>query len=112
MVNTTAFDVAEYLNTPEDISEYLNEAIEDGDAGLIQDALGNIARSHGLSNVAKDAGLSRSSLYKVLTVDASPTFRTVNSVAHALGLKVALIPADQHSPLPHLSPTTKQQQFM
>lgn len=90
MKKTTRYDVAEYLRTPEEMAAYLEACIEesDGDAAFIAKALGDIARSRGMSQVARDTGLSRESLYKALSGDRSPGFDTILKVVHALGLKL------------------------
>ncbi len=87
---TTRYDVAEHLRTPEEMAEYLEACIEeaDGDAAFIAKALGDIARAKGMSQVARDAGLSRESLYKALSGDRAPSFDTVLKVMAALGLKL------------------------
>jgi probable addiction module antidote protein len=87
---TTRYDVAEHLRTPEEMAAYLEACIEeaDGDAAFIAKALGDIARSRGMSQVARDTGLSRESLYKALSGDRSPGFDTILKVVHALGLKL------------------------
>jgi len=87
---TSKYDVAEHLRTPVEMAEYLEASIEDsqGDAALIAKALGDIARARGMSQVARDAGLSRESLYKALSGERSPDFDTVLKVIHALGLKL------------------------
>jgi probable addiction module antidote protein len=85
---TTKYDVAEHLRTPEEMAAYLEASIEEaqGDATFIAKALGDIARAKGMSQVARDAGLSRESLYKALSGDRSPGFDTVLKVIGALGL--------------------------
>jgi probable addiction module antidote protein len=87
---TTRYDVAEHLRTPEEMAAYLEACIEeaDGDATFIAKALGDIARAKGMSQVARDAGLSRESLYKALSGERSPGFETVLKVIKALGLKL------------------------
>jgi len=87
---TTKFDVAEHLRTPDEMAAYLEACLEEanGDATLIAKALGDIARAKGMSQVAKDAGLSRESLYKALSGDRSPNFDTILKVVAALGLKL------------------------
>ena len=88
--DTTAFDVAEYLRTPEEMAAYLEATFEeaDGDAAFIAKALGDIARAQGMSQVARDAGLSRESLYKALSGERVPGFDTILKVVGALGLKL------------------------
>jgi probable addiction module antidote protein len=85
---TTKYDVSEHLRTPEEMAAYLEACIEDanGDAAIIAKALGDIARAKGMSQVARDAGLSRESLYKALSGERSPGFDTVLKVIGALGL--------------------------
>ncbi len=87
---TTAFDVAEHLRTPEEMAAYLEATMEDsgGDAAAIAKALGDIARARGMSQVARDAGLSRESLYKALSGDRNPDFQTILKVVRALGMKL------------------------
>ncbi len=82
--------VAEYLRTPEEMAAYLDACIEEseGDAAFIAKALGDIARAQGMSKVARDAGVSRESLYKALSGDRSPDFSTVLKVTRALGVKL------------------------
>lgn len=85
---TTKYDVAEYLKTPEEMAAYLEACLEEanGDAAFVAKALGNIARAKGMSQVARDAGLSRESLYKALSGERSPGFDTILKVVGALGL--------------------------
>lgn len=88
---TTPYDVAEHLRTPEEMAAYLEACIEeaDGDAAFIAKALGDIARAQGMSQVARDSGLSRESLYKALSGERSPSFDTILKVVSALGLKLS-----------------------
>ena len=87
---TTRYDVAEHLRTPEEMAAYLEACLEeaDGDAAFIAKALGDIARAKGMAQVAKEAGLSRESLYKALSGERSPDFDTILKVVGALGLKL------------------------
>lgn len=87
---TTRYDVAEHLRTPEEMAAYLEACLEEapGDAAFIAKALGDIARAKGMSQVARDAGLSRESLYKALSGERSPSFDTILKVIGALGLKL------------------------
>jgi probable addiction module antidote protein len=86
----TPYDVAEHLRTPEEMAAYLDAWLEEApdDAAGIAKALGDIARAKGMSQVAKDAGLSRESLYRALSGDGNPSFATVLKVARALGVKL------------------------
>ena len=87
---TTRYDVAEHLRTPEEMAAYLEACLEEanGDAAFIAKALGDIARAKGMSQVARDAGLSRESLYKALSGDRTPNFDTILKVISALGLRL------------------------
>src|SRR3954451_16435151 len=87
---TVAYDVAEQLRTPEEVAAYLDAWFEEApdDAAGIAKALGDIARAKGMTQVAKDAGLSRESLYRALSADGNPSFATILKVARALGVKL------------------------
>jgi probable addiction module antidote protein len=87
---TTPYDVAEHLRTPEEMAAYLDAWFEEApdDAAGIARALGDIARAKGMTQVAKDAGLSRESLYRALSADGNPSFATILKVARALGVKL------------------------
>lgn len=88
---TTPYDVAEHLRTLEEMAVYLEACIEeaDGDAAFIAKALGDIARAQGMTQVAKDSGLSRESLYKALSGERSPSFDTILKDVSSLGLKLS-----------------------
>jgi probable addiction module antidote protein len=87
---TTRNDVAEHLRTPEEMAAYLEACFEEanGDAAFIAKALGDIACAKGMTQVARDAGLSRESLYKALSGERNPNFDTILKVIMALGLKL------------------------
>lgn len=87
---TTPYDVADHLRTPEEMAAYLDAWLDEApdDAAGITKALGDIARAKGMSQVAKDAGLSRESLYRALSGEGNPSFATVLKVARALGVKL------------------------
>ncbi|MDO9411674.1 MAG: putative addiction module antidote protein [Pseudolabrys sp.] len=85
---TFAWDVADHLKTDEDIANYIEAAFEDGDPSLVAAALGDVARAKGMTQVARDAGLGRESLYKALSSDGNPEFATVLKVIQALGFKL------------------------
>ena len=87
---TTPYDVAEHLRTAEEMAAYLDAWLDEApdDAAGIARALGDIARAKGMSQVAKDSGLSRESLYRALSADGNPSFATVLKVAKALGVKL------------------------
>ena len=92
---TTQYDVAEHLRTPEEMAAYLDAWLEEApdDASGIAKALGDIARAKGMTQVAMEAGLSRESLYRALSADGNPSFATVLKVARALGVKFHAEPA-------------------
>lgn len=87
---TSRYDVAEHLRSPEEMAAYLEACLEEanGDAAFIAKALGDIARAKGMSQVARDAGLSRESLYKALSGERIPSFDTILKIVAALGLKL------------------------
>ena len=87
---TTRFDVAEHLRTPEEMAAYVEARFEEAgdDAAFIAKALGDIARAKGMSQIARDTGLSRESLYKALSGERTPGFDTILKVIQALGLKL------------------------
>ena len=89
-IQTTRYDVAEHLRTQEEMAAYLEAclAAAAGDAAFVAKALGDIARAKGMAQVARDAGLSRESLYKALSGERSPGFDTILKVMGALGLQL------------------------
>lgn len=94
-VKTSVYDVAEHLRTPEEMAAYLDAWLEEApdDVSGIARALGDIARAKGMSQVAREAGLSRESLYRALSENGNPSFATVLKVARALGVKFHAQPA-------------------
>jgi probable addiction module antidote protein len=84
------YDTAEYLKTEEDMALYFDACIEDdpGDGSLIRTALGSIARAKGMSQLARDTGISREGLYRALSADGNPEFSTIMKVIRALGMKL------------------------
>jgi probable addiction module antidote protein len=95
--STTRYDVAEHLRTPEEMAAYLEACLEEanGDAAFIAKALGDIARAKGMTQVAREAGMSRESLYKALSGERTPGFDTILKVIHALGIELHAAP--QHA---------------
>ena len=87
---TTPYDSAEYLKTEEEIALYFAVCVEEAgdDANFIAHALGIIARARGMTQLAKDTGVGRESLYKALSGQGNPSFATILKVVHALGLKL------------------------
>ena len=86
------FDLAEYLDSEEAISEYLNQIIAEGDMAELAPALGVAARARGMTEVAKASGITREALYKALRPNASPRFETVSKVCAALGVRLVAQP--------------------
>ncbi len=92
---TVPYDVADQLRTPEEMASYLDAWLTEApdDAAGIARALGDVARAKGMTQVARDAGLSRESLYKALSETGNPSFATILKVARALGLRLHAEPA-------------------
>ena len=90
---TTPWDPADHLRTDEDMAAYLEAALGEGDPTLVAAALGDIARAKGMTQVARDAGLGRESLYKALSPAGNPEFATILKVVAALGLRLHATPA-------------------
>lgn len=89
---TTRWDPADHLETEDDRVAYLEAALEEGDPALVAAALGDIARAKGMTQVARDAGLGRESLYKALSPAGNPEFATILKVIAALGLQLHAAP--------------------
>jgi probable addiction module antidote protein len=88
MIETTRWDPAEHLDTPEAIAAYLDAALEDGNSKLIAAALGDAARARGMTALARETGLSRESLYRALSSDGNPELATVLKVLRAFGVRL------------------------
>jgi probable addiction module antidote protein len=86
-LKTTPFDAAEYLDDERTIVAYLNQVLAEGDPSAVIAALGTVARARGMAKLALDTGLGRESLYKALSSDGNPSFKTVLNVAAALGYR-------------------------
>lgn len=86
------FDMANHLSNEEEITEYLRQVLEDNDPAELAGALGEIARARGMTQLARDTGLSRESLYKSLSGEYAPSSETLFKVIHAMGFKVTLEP--------------------
>ena len=91
---TRIWDPAEHLTSDEDMAAYLEAALQEGDSALVAAALGDIARAKGMSQIAREAGLGRESLYKALSADGNPEFATIMKVISALGLQLHASPAN------------------
>lgn len=91
-VKTKLWDPAEHMHTEQDMAAYLEAVFEEGDASLIAAVLGDIARAKGMTQIAKETGLGRESLYKALSSEGNPEFSTILKVVEALGLKLHATP--------------------
>ena len=89
-VKTTVWDMAEHINTREDVSAYLEAALEENDTALLFAVIGDIARSKGMAQIAKELNLARESLYRSLAPDGNPSFNTVVSVLDNLGYQLSV----------------------
>jgi probable addiction module antidote protein len=89
------WDSAEHLETETDMALYLQASLEEAgdDAAFVAKALGTIARAKGMTQLARDTGMGRESLYKALSGEGNPSFATILKVTHALGLKLRAAPA-------------------
>lgn len=93
MVKLATFDAADYLDDEETIAEYLSAALEDPNPDVFLAAIRDVARARGMTQLAKDAGLGRESLYKALTPGAKPRYDTVLKLMRALGVQLHAVPA-------------------
>lgn len=91
-IETTPFDPADYLKSDESQAELIADALESGDATYIATALGVVARARGMSEVARESGVTRAALYKALGPHGDPKLTTLVGVLKSLGLKLAVKP--------------------
>lgn len=91
-VTINRWDASEYLETPEDMLAYRDEAARSGDPALLQAALGDIAKAKGMTEVARSAGVGRESLYKSLSSTGNPSYHTIAKVIDALGGQISVTP--------------------
>lgn len=91
-MNTSKFEIAEYLDSKEMIAEYLNTILEDGNNADIITAIGHIAKAIGMTKISEETGLSRPSLYKALSEGAKPQFATIMKVLKAIGGQIQVMP--------------------
>ena len=94
-IKTRPFDMANYLGSEEEIAEYLRQVLEDGDPCELAATLGDIARARGMTQLARDTGLSRESLYKSLSGERAPSSDTLLKVIRALGFNLTIEPVEQ-----------------
>ena len=92
-LKTTRFDAAEYLKSEKDCALFLEAAFESGETAHIAKALGVVARARGMMKLAKETGLTREALYRVLSEDGTPTLDTLLKVAKAFGVHLTVSPA-------------------
>lgn len=90
VLKLTPFDPAEHIDTEEDILHYLEAAMEGNDPKHIASALGDIARSKGMTEIARKSGLGRQALYAALSENGNPTLETLTAVLGALGLELTV----------------------
>ncbi len=91
-MGTTKFDIADYLDSKEMITEYLNTVLDEGNSADVINAIGHIAKAIGMTKISEETGLSRSSLYKALSDGAKPQFATIMKVLKAIGGKIQVNP--------------------
>ncbi|MBE0424685.1 MAG: putative addiction module antidote protein [Lutibacter sp.] len=91
-METSKFDIADYLDSNEMIAEYLNAVLEEGDDNEIVTALGHVAKAIGMTKIAEETGMSRPSLYKALSEGAKPQFSTIMKVLKAVGGQIHINP--------------------
>jgi probable addiction module antidote protein len=88
MTKLTTFDASQYLDSKEMIAEYLSQVLADGDMDELLEAISNIAKAKGMSQIASDTGLGRESLYKTFSVGSKPRFETVMKVLNSFGVRL------------------------
>ena len=94
-LETTKWDTAEILDSPEMVAAYIDAILEDGDSRLIAAALGDVARSKGMTEIAKKTGVTREGLYKALSAEGDPRLTTFLGVIKSLGLRLSVKPAQE-----------------
>jgi probable addiction module antidote protein len=100
-METSKFDIADYLDSNEMITEYLNVVLAEGNESDFIVALGNIAKSKGMSKIANETGLSRPSLYKALSDGSKPQFETIMKVLRAIGGQIQINPTTEENSAVH-----------
>jgi probable addiction module antidote protein len=91
-LKTTRWDASEFLDSDEAIAAYLNAAFEDGDPGFIAASIGHVAKAKGMSQIARETGLSRENLYRALGDGGNPELSTMTKVMRALGMRIQIAP--------------------
>jgi probable addiction module antidote protein len=92
-LETTPWDVTEFLTDEAAIAAYIEAVMEDGDPALVAAAIGDIARARGMTQIAQETGRSRESLYRAISERGNPELATLMGVLKALGLKLSVKPA-------------------
>ncbi len=98
-LKTTRWDASEFLDSDEAIAAYLNAAFEEGDPGFIAASIGHVAKAKGMSQIARETGLSRENLYRALSDDGNPELSTMTKVMQALGMRIQIMPAARSRPI-------------
>ena len=96
-IETTTFDSADYLGSAEAIAAYLDAWLEDGTPDELRRALATVARSHGMSDLARKSGVSRPGIYKALGEEGNPSFETIRSILGAMGLRLTVEAVESES---------------
>ena len=96
-IETQTFDAAKYITEPEDVVEFLNDALETGNASYIAAVLGDIARSEGMTKLARETGMNRQALYSALSENGNPTLDTLLKILAALGIKLKCEAAEKRA---------------
>ena len=91
---TTRFDSADYLGSAEAIAAYLDAYLEDSTPEELRNALATVARSHGISDLARRSGVSRPGIYKALGEEGNPSFETIRAILGAMGLRLTVEPVE------------------
>ncbi len=92
IMDTSKFDISDYLDSNEMIAEYLNAVLEEGNNADVITAIGHVAKAIGMTKIAEETGLSRPSLYKALSEGSKPQFETIMKVLKAIGGQVKISP--------------------
>lgn len=92
------FDAIDFLDSEEDVAEYLAVALETNDPSYIAHALGVVARAKGMARIAEESGLSREQLYRSFSSEGNPTLRSMLAILPALGVRLSATPASESRP--------------
>jgi probable addiction module antidote protein len=89
-IKTTVWDMADHINTKEDVIGILEAALEENDTAFLLSVIGDIARSKGMAQIARELNLARESLYRSLAQDGNPSFNTIVKVLDNLGYQLSV----------------------